>query len=295
MKLWAISDLHVGNPTNRAALTELADYGDDWLILAGDIGETLEHLKFCFETLSTRFAKLIWVPGNHELWTTPREDPTLRGEAKYRALIDLARAFDVLTPEDDFPVWEGAEGPVLLAPLFLLYDYSFRPSEVARHEVLDWAAETRALSADEFYLRPDPYPSLEAWCQARLAVSQARLEARPHPELPTLLINHFPLRRDLVTLPRVPRLTPWCGTTATEDWHRRYAAQVVVSGHLHLRRTDWRDGTRFEEVSLGQPRQWDQARGIAHYLRPILPAPARSGYEENGLKLTRRHLESLDG
>ena len=51
--------------------------------------------------------------------------------------------------------------------------------------------------------------------------------------------------------------------------HRHRAAAVAVSGHLHVRRTDWRDDTRFEEVSLGYPRQWDPARGIAAYLRRV--------------------------
>jgi len=46
---------------------------------------------------------------------------------------------------------------------------------------------------------------------------------------------------------------------------------VAVSGHLHVRRTDWRDGTRFEEVSLGYARQWHAARGLAAYLRDVTP------------------------
>jgi hypothetical protein len=75
-------------------------------------------------------------------------------------------------------------------------------------------------------------------------------------------------------LPRIPRFTIWCGTTRTADWHTRYAAEVVVSGHLHMRSTRWRNGVRFEEVSLGYPAQWQQARGAGAYLRQILPAPA---------------------
>ena len=58
----------------------------------------------------------------------------------------------------------------------------------------------------------------------------------------------------------------------TKDWHRRYNAVVAVSGHLHVRRTDLRDGTRFEEVSLGYPKQWDPEKGVAAYLREIMPA-----------------------
>jgi hypothetical protein len=84
-------------------------------------------------------------------------------------------------------------------------------------------------------------------------------------------VNHFPLRRDLVRLHRIPRFIPWCGTRETEDWHVRYRAEVVVSGHLHMRATDWRDGVRFEEVAIGYPRHWRQERGMKAYLREILP------------------------
>lgn len=49
----------------------------------------------------------------------------------------------------------------------------------------------------------------------------------------------------------------------------------MVTGHLHVRRTDWIDGVRFEEASLGYPRQWqgakDRGLGINELLREILP------------------------
>jgi hypothetical protein len=90
---------------------------------------------------------------------------------------------------------------------------------------------------------------------------------------PLVLVNHFPLREDLVRLWRIPRFSIWCGTKRTEDWHQRFRARVVVSGHLHIRSTDWVDGVRFEEVSLGYPRHWDPDSGIDQYLREILPGP----------------------
>ena len=77
-------------------------------------------------------------------------------------------------------------------------------------------------------------------------------------------------------LPRVPRFRLWCGTKKTSDWHLRFGAQVVVSGHLHMRSTDWRDGVRFEEVALGYPRDWHQGKGIDAYIREILPGPANN-------------------
>jgi hypothetical protein len=73
-----------------------------------------------------------------------------------------------------------------------------------------------------------------------------------------------------VRLGRVPRYAPWCGTRETDDWHLRYRALACVHGHLHVRATDDRDGVRFEEVSLGYPAHWDQARGVSPYLRRIL-------------------------
>src|SRR5262249_4063143 len=85
--------------------------------------------------------------------------------------------------------------------------------------------------------------------------------------------NHFPLRRDLAATPLIPRFSLWCGTRRTEHWHRQYNISVVVTGHIHLRSTNWRNGVRFEEVSLGYPRQWKQSRPIHSYLRQILPAP----------------------
>ena len=36
--------------------------------------------------------------------------------------------------------------------------------------------------------------------------------------------------------------------------------------------TLWRHGVRYEEVSLGYPRDWRQERDIDWYLRQILPA-----------------------
>jgi 3',5'-cyclic AMP phosphodiesterase CpdA len=75
MKLFAISDLHLANKPNRDALLNLSSHNDDWLILAGDIGETLDHLKYALSILTVKFKQVIWVPGNHDLWTFPYSYP----------------------------------------------------------------------------------------------------------------------------------------------------------------------------------------------------------------------------
>lgn len=276
-RLWAISDLHLSLTGNRQALETLPDHGDDWLILAGDVAEGHEDLAAGFQTLSRRFARLIWVPGNHELWTVKTPDGPLGGQAKYHAMVDVARRHGVVTPEDPYPVWEGAGGPALLVPMFLGFDYSFRPDDVPLERVLEWAWEKRLRSADETRLSPAPYVTRQDWCAARVAWTAARLDAELPPGMGSVLINHYPLRADLVTLRRIPRFSPWCGTDATTDWHRRFNALACIHGHLHVPATHWRDGVRFEEVSLGYPRQWQpHGRGPDRALRLILPAPLSS-------------------
>ena len=51
MKLWATSDLHVGYDENRRVVEGLPAYPEDWLIIAGDTGETPAHLDFVLKTL----------------------------------------------------------------------------------------------------------------------------------------------------------------------------------------------------------------------------------------------------
>ena len=272
MRLYAISDLHVGYSANRLAIEALPCYPGDWIILGGDLGETEEHLLFVLRAFTQRFAQVLWVPGNHELWAVA-SDRTLRGEPRYQRAVALCREHGVLTPEDPYPQWPGTTAePLTLAPLFTLYDYSFRPDSVPAEHALEWAAETGLRCADEDLLFPDPYPSKPAWCAARCAYSEQRLQAIPSSHR-TILISHFPLLQELAVLPAIPRFTIWCGTRRTHDWHTRFRARAVVYGHLHIRSSRLVDGVRFEEVSLGYPRHWRQDRPLASYLREILPGP----------------------
>ena len=109
MKLWAIADLHLASAINRDALEALPGHGDDWLILCGDICESANHLRHCFKTLKAKFARLIWVPGNHELWSARPRRERPGGPEKYRNLVELAREMGVVTPEDPYLIWPDSD------------------------------------------------------------------------------------------------------------------------------------------------------------------------------------------
>ena len=173
-RLLALSDLHVAHPQNREIVAGLRPgSAGDWLLLAGDVGELYPDIEWALRTLADKFATVVWTPGNHELWTRRKDPVPLRGEQRYLALVELCRGLGVLTPEDPYPVWDGPGGPVTIAPVFGLYDYTFRPDgALTKEQGLARAYEKGIVCSDEVLLHPDPHPSVEEWCRARIEVTE---------------------------------------------------------------------------------------------------------------------------
>jgi 3',5'-cyclic AMP phosphodiesterase CpdA len=271
--LWAISDLHTGHTGNKPVTESLYPSSPgDWLIVAGDVADRTDDIRWSLDLLRRRFAKVIWVPGNHELWTTGKDPAQVFGRARYDYLVDMCDQLGVVTPEHPYPVWVDEGGPATIVPMFLLYDYSFLPDgATTKAEGLAIARERGVVATDEFLLSSQPYPTRQAWCRDRLTHTRERLE-RLDWMTPTVLVNHFPLVREPCDALFYPEFSLWCGTTSTADWHTRYNAVCCVYGHLHIPRTTWYDGVRFEEVSVGYPREW-RRRKPYRWLRQVLPDP----------------------
>jgi 3',5'-cyclic AMP phosphodiesterase CpdA len=271
--LFAVSDLHVSHAGNQAVVDRLRPESDeDWLLVAGDVGDLFADVERTLAGLRDRFASVIWTPGNHELWTRPGDPVQLRGDERYQALVRMCRDHGVLTPEDDYPVWPGVGGPMVVAPIFQLYDYSFRtPTARDKEESLAQAYAAGVVCTDEYLLHPDPYPDLDTWCSWRVGRTEERLAA-VDPSLPTILVSHWPLVRAPTDVLTHPEFAQWCGTDRTADWHRRFRAALVVYGHLHIPRTTHYDGVRFEEVSLGYPREWGRRSNQPRPMRKLLAA-----------------------
>jgi 3',5'-cyclic AMP phosphodiesterase CpdA len=256
-RLLAVSDLHVAHPQNRQIVEDLPPgQENDWLLVAGDVGELYPDIEWALRTLAGKYPTVVWTPGNHELWTRRKDPVDLKGEQRYLALVSLCRSLGIHTPEDPHQVWDGPGGPVTVAPVFLLYDYTFRPDgALTKEQGLEKAYEKGIICRDEALLHPDPYDTVEDWCRARIQATEAKL-ATTNPEHPVVFVSHYPLVREPTRVLRYPLFAQWCGTTLTKNWHLRYNAKAVVYGHLHIPRVTWYDGVRFEEVSLGYPREW---------------------------------------
>ena len=151
-------------------------------------------------------------------------DGAPRGVAKYEAAVAVCRRFGVVTPEDPYVVWPE-EPRCVIAPLFLLYDYSFRPDPVTADDAVAWAEAAGILSADERFLAPDPYPTREAWCRVRVEQAAPRL-AEAALRHPLVLVNHFPLRSDLGAAPKDSPVLP----VVRDAPHRDVAHEVPGEG-----------------------------------------------------------------
>ncbi|RNE49378.1 metallophosphoesterase family protein [Corynebacterium alimapuense] len=241
--LWVVSDLHVTWSANRKRVERLhpADPGD-WLIVAGDVAEDIDVVVDTLATLRRRFSRVIFTPGNHELFA--KRHDRFRGRERYRVLVELLRAVGVDTPEDPYPVFGG----VTIAPLFTLYDYSFRDPGHTATQAMNAARTARAMLDDTLYI--EPFVDVATWCQERVAYSRKRLEQI---DGPTLLVNHWPLVVEPTHALRQPELALWCGATSTRDFATRYQAVAVIHGHLHMPRELIVEGIPHVDVSLGYP------------------------------------------
>ena len=272
--LWAISDLHTGHTGNKPITESLYPASaDDWLIVAGDVGERTDEIRWALDLLRKRFAKVIWVPGNHELWTTNRDPMQIFGKARYDYLVNMCDEMGIITPEHPFPVWTEEGGPATIVPMFLLYDYTFLPAgrrdqgRGAGHRPGTQRGRHRRVPAVLRALRhprrlvPRPgvrYPqaargprldgrrpcwsTTSRWCASpatRCSTRSSRCGAAP-PRPPTgTRATTLSVRSTATCTSRAPPGTTVCG---------------------------------IEEVSVGYPREW-RRRKPYRWLRQILPDP----------------------
>jgi 3',5'-cyclic AMP phosphodiesterase CpdA len=178
--LFAVSDLHCSHEGNWQIIESLRpESDDDWLIVAGDVGRTFNEIEKVLRLLKQRYATVIWTPGNHELWTTENDPVQLRGAARYQALVRMCRDNYVLTPEDEYAVWPGLGGPVIIVPLFPLYDHSWLAPGVDRDTDRSATSLRQHRPHRPGARTPRIPPSWlrESWCEARVQESERRLLA----------------------------------------------------------------------------------------------------------------------
>jgi predicted phosphodiesterase len=240
MRVFTISDLHVDHEQNRHWVGQLStgEYRDDVLILAGDISDSLARLEWCLASLARRFARVLFVPGNHDLWVL-RDAPGLDSLRKFGQVCALAQQCGVgMAPH--------RAGAVTIVPLLGWYDYSFgAPEPRLRAAWMDyracrWPAGHGPAEVTDFFLAKNP---------VALADTDAAM---------VITFSHFLPRNDLAPpdLAAARRvLDPVMGTSKLDVQLRRLGASIHVYGHSHLNGLRTVDGVRYINNAFGTPRE----------------------------------------
>lgn len=237
MRVFALSDIHIDYSANAKWISSLstAEYQDDVLILAGDVTDTLRLLEWCLGTLAKRFRKVLFVPGNHDLWVI-REN---RGKDSLQKFEEVSAVVESSGASMQIFRVPG----VSIIPLLSWYDYSFgEPSEELRSIWMDY--------------RACRWPSgfSERDVAAHFAALNGKEVGRAGDKVITY--SHFLPRIDVMPgyIPSASRrLYPVLGSEHIDRQLRAMGATLHVYGHSHVNRRVEIDGVSYINNAFGYP------------------------------------------
>merc|ERR1740120_89099 len=107
-RVWALSDVffdHHGVPEWCKSLSS-SFFRDDVLLLAGNLADSLPQLRFALAVLKSKFRRIFYVPGNHDLWIRQVTLQTIiKGEKikeERRDMVDsISKMLEVLQVSDE--------------------------------------------------------------------------------------------------------------------------------------------------------------------------------------------------
>jgi len=237
MRIFALSDIHIDYDVNAKWIADLSfvDYQHDVLILAGDVTDTLRLLDWCLSTLAKRFRKVLFVPGNHDLWVIRdgREKNSLEKFDDVREVVESSGA----------SMQTFHERGVSIIPLLAWYDFSFgEPSEELKSVWMDFQACR--------------WPA--GFTEKKIAAHFAALNegvAGPAGDM-VITYSHFLPRIDVMPdyIPLACRfLYPVLGSTQLDGQLRSLNSRMHVYGHSHVNRHVTIDGVSYINNAFGYP------------------------------------------
>jgi predicted phosphodiesterase len=238
MRLFATSDLHVDFKENRLLIERLSDvaYQNDALILAGDIADHLETIKDTLSLLCSKFWRVFFTPGNHELWVRTDNCNSIEKLHKILALCEQLGVHTRPAKIDD--TW--------IVPLFSWFDSAFCGDSPTNYAEL-------ALWADFHFCKwPAEVGELSKFFLGMNERNIKRYDAR------VISFSHFLPRRELLPNVRYLRfkgLPKVAGSAALDEQIRRLGSSIHVFGHSHIRCDRVIDGVRYVQYSLRYPKE----------------------------------------
>ena len=233
-RLYATADLHADFADNWTWLSEVprTGLGDAGLIVAGDIGHRLQLVEDTLRLLGTRFGRVFFVPGNHDLWVEEGAADSLQKMAR---LLEVCLRLGVETGPADVA---GAR----VVPLYSWYDHEFG-GEGGAGPPKGWA--------DRRYCRwPEGIGPVDRYMDG---LNPASAE-----EGPLVTFSHFVPRLELLPAPaflRFKALPRVAGSRLIEARLRALGSRLHFFGHTHIRCDRRLGGVRYVQDGLGYPRE----------------------------------------
>jgi len=268
-RIFALSDIHVDITENMAWVLGLSrgDYGRDALLVAGDVSHDLSRMEAAFSHLQATFARVFFVPGNHDLWLRSPNGKTAID--KLSEVLDLCQRLGV---EAEPGRIHTAVGAVWILPVFSWYRM---PEEGPASLYAQKPGEDPTLSmwSDRRFVRwPDLAPHVCA-ADYMLSLNNGRSDAAY--DAPVISFSHFLPRTDLIFStdgerkaqphPRDPfpafNFSRVAGCACIEHHIRAAGSRVHLYGHQHRDRCRHIDGVTYVSRCLGYPRE-RRSRGI---------------------------------
>lgn len=239
MRIFALSDLHIDYDENARWVADLslAEYQDDVLILAGDVTDARRLLDWCLTALARRFHKVLFVPGNHDLWVVreDREKDSLQKFDDICAVVESSGASMQAFHERD----------VSIIPMLGWYDYSFgEPSEELKSIWMDY----RACRWPNGFTEKDVAAYFGAFNNKQVSLAAGKV----------ITYSHFLPRIDLMPgfIPNAKKLLyPVLGSAHLDLQLRQFNPDIHVYGHSHVNRQVKIDGVSYINNAFGYPNE----------------------------------------
>ncbi|CBL44949.1 Conserved hypothetical protein [gamma proteobacterium HdN1] len=275
-RIWGISDLHVDYAENVAAIDQWSnwDFQFDTLLVAGDLSDKLDLLGRTLATCRKKFARVAYVPGNHEMWVkgTGRRDSV----AKWAAICKLCENEGIT--QSEFKV--AGRSPVTVIPLLSWYETQ-KDAGGTLYLPKGERDETDEMWMD-FHLTgwPEIQSTLDYFLSQNPPVAEQPMAER------VITFSHFLPRQELMfssgrvpppgtTYPSDPHpafnFSHVAGSTRIDEQLRAYGSILHLYGHQHRNRAFSLDGVTYVSHCMGYPRERSKGllRGPATHPRAL--------------------------
>jgi Icc-related predicted phosphoesterase len=271
MRIALTSDLHVEHHPEVVPLIveRTRALAVDVLVVAGDVSHDLGRLAEALAALKQAAPRLVFVPGNHDLWCSPG---TPSSSARYEEAIPALCARAGVDALGHAPVEIGG---VAFVGVTGWYDFSLRNRELDGTFTLDdyrrgawgrlrWNDQSRVTWTDEEGQLLDA----QAICDQQVASLERQLSEVG--DRPTVAVtHHLPFAELVTSMGELPWdfINGFMGAARLGEAMRRAPnVRLACAGHTHFRKRASIEGSggRFmAEVSpIGYPREYKRMAGL---------------------------------